>query len=166
MQFDGFHIAQVNIGLGLGVPTDPVMAGFVEQIDYMNSVAERSAGFVWRLKTEEGDATSIQLFGDERIIVNMSVWTSIEALYRYAFESDHRGPLRDRKKWFAKMDRPQSTLWWIPAGSIPDVSEVRTRLDLLRDEGPSVDAFTFRTLFDPWGRALDRPSAIERGCGV
>lgn len=159
------HIAQANIARGRAPLTDPLMRGFVDQLDYINSVADRSPGFVWRYQTEAGDATATRVFDDPLIIFNMSVWESIEALHHYAFRSDHVGPMKNRRSWFTKMDRPHSALWWTPVGDFPTVAEAERRLDLLLAGGPTPAAFTFARLFDPDGRPLREPSA-DRGCGV
>ena len=163
---EGYHIAQANIALGRALLTDPMMQGFVDQLDYINSVADRSIGFVWRLKTEDGDATSIRVFDDDLIIVNMSTWRSIEDLHAYVFRSDHLGPLKDRRAWFTKMGRPHSVLWWVPVGVDPTVAEAERRLTLLHEDGPSASAFTFAELFDPAGRPMVRGPRLDRECGV
>lgn len=161
-----YHLAQGNSARALAPMDDPIMAGFVEQLDYINSVADRAPGFVWRLQSETGDATSIRVFDDPLIIVNMSVWESVEHLYDYAFRSDHLKPLQNRRSWFGKLDRPHSVLWWIPAGTIPDVKEVCYRLDLLRDLGPTPAAFTFAAMFDADGNRLHRSAERGQECGV
>ena len=160
------HIAQANIALGRAPMTDPLMRGFVKQLEYINSAADRSAGFVWRFQTEHGDATATRVFDDPLIIFNMSVWESIEDLYEYVFRSDHLGPLNDRRTWFTKIDRPHSALWWVPMGEHPTVAEAERRLNSLRAHGPSPVAFTFAKLFDPEGRPLARGSRLDRECGV
>ncbi len=146
-----FYVAQANVALGRAPLTDPLMKGFVEQLEYINSVADRSPGFIWRLQTEDGDATAIHVFNNPLIIFNMSVWASIENLYDYVYRSDHLGPLKARREWFGKLDRPHSVLWWIPASSLPDVAEGERRLNLLRDNGPGPEGFTFTQLFDQRG---------------
>ena len=137
MTYEGFHLAQANIARGRAPLSEPVMKGFVEQLDYMNSVADRSPGFVWRLQTPEGDATAVRVLDDPLIIFNMSVWESVDALYSYAFESDHRGPVRDRLQWFTRMDRAHSVLWWVEVGHRPTIEEGVERLRLLDRAGPS-----------------------------
>jgi hypothetical protein len=159
-----YHIAQVNIARALAPLTDPLMKGFVDQLDYINSVADRSPGFVWRLKADDGNATSIRAFDDPLMIVNMSVWRSVEALFGYVFRSDHLKPMRERRNWFSKLDRPHSALWWIRAGHRPDVEEACYRLDLLRERGPTPAAFTFAALFDQEGRPVKRVAEMDRGC--
>ena len=151
-----FHLAQANIARGRAALTDPVMKGFVDQLGYINVVADQAPGFVWRLQTEEGDSTAIRVFDDPLIIFNMSVWESVDALYAYAFESDHRGPVRDRHSWFTRMSRPHSVLWWVAKGTLPTVEEAEVRLRLLEDRGPTAEAFTFAQLFDPAGNRVDR----------
>ena len=160
------HLAQGNIARALAPLDDPLMEGFVAQLGYINSVADRSPGFVWRLQSEAGDATSVRVFDDPLIIVNMSVWVSVDHLYDYAFRSEHLKPLQNRRSWFSKLDRPHSVLWWIPAGKVPDVTELCYRLDLLRDLGATPAAFTFGTLFDPHGNALKRAPDRGHECGV
>ena len=141
------HLAQVNIAT-LRYPLDtPELAGFVAQLEPINALADGSPGFVWRLQTEDGDATAIRPFGDERIMVNLSVWSSLEALRGFVYASRHLGVMRHRREWFLKMADPILALWWVPAGTIPTVAQAGHRLDLLARRGPTADAFTFRAPF-------------------
>ncbi len=144
-----FHIAQVNIARMLGPIDSAVMADFVAQLDRINAVAERSPGFVWRLKTEDGDATAIRPYDDDMIIVNMSVWESPAALHDYVYRSSHVEVMRRRREWFSRLSDAFMALWWVPAGHLPTVAEAVSRLDRLRAEGPSPHAFTFRQQFPP-----------------
>ena len=161
-----FHLAQANVARGKAPLSDPEMSGFVDQLDYINSVADRAPGFVWRLQTDDGDSTAIRVFDDPLVIFNMSVWESVEALYDYAFRSDHLGPVKDRRSWFVPMARPHSVLWWIRAGTHPTVPEAERRLNLLQEHGPHREAFTFATLFDPSGQPVTRGANMDRECGV
>jgi hypothetical protein len=126
---------------------DPVMAGFVAQREAVNAAADSAAGFVWRLQTEEGDATAIRVFEDPRILVKMSVWESVESLRQYVYRSLHAEPFRDRAAWFQKYEDPQLVLWWIPSGKTPTVEEAAIKLELLGERGPTQKAFTFKSLF-------------------
>ena len=130
---------------------DPLMEGFRSQLDRVNAVADQSPGFVWRLQTAEGDATSLRPFEDDRILVNMSVWESKDALHRYVYEGPHLGLLRGRRDWFLPFDGPMLALWWIPAGHIPTVEEAKAKLEELGRNGPTAASFTFRNLFDAPG---------------
>jgi hypothetical protein len=141
------HLAQVNIAT-LRFPLDgPELAGFVVGLEPINALADAQPGFVWRLQTEDGDATSIRPFDDERIMVNLSVWASLEALRAFVYASRHLDVMRRRREWFHRMADPYLALWWLPAGTIPTVAEARRRLDLLARLGPGPDAFTFREPF-------------------
>jgi hypothetical protein len=148
------QLAQVNVARMVAPLTDPVMAGFVEQLDYINSVADRSRGFVWRLQAEDGSATSFRAFEDPLLLVNLSVWESVESLHEYTYRSDHLGPLRDRRKWFKPLEGPHLALWWVPAGHRPDVREARERLDRLSRAGPGRSAFTFKKPYAADGHPL------------
>jgi len=142
-----YHLAQINIARMLAPIDDPLMAEFVAQLAPVNALADQSPGFVWRLQSESGDATSIKVYDDDLIIVNLTVWESPEALREFVYKSDHSGALRDRKRWFQKFDGPYYALWWIPAGQLPSIEESRQRLEHLRQHGDSAYAFSFKHLF-------------------
>lgn len=142
-----FHLAQVNIARAKGPMDSPVMKGFVDQLDRINALAESSPGFVWRLQTEEGDATALNVFDDERIIINMSVWESFQALKDYVYAGGHLKVLKDKKNWFEKMPGPILALWWIPAGSTPTVDDGKRALQALEANGPTAEAFSFAKPF-------------------
>lgn len=144
-----YHLAQINISRMLGAIDSPVMADFVADLERINTLGENSPGFVWRLKTDSGDATSIRAFDDEFIIVNMSVWTDVEALFQYAYYSDHADVYRRRAEWFEKMTTPAMVMWWIPAGHIPTVDEAKAKLEYLAAHGPTALAFSFKKRFTP-----------------
>jgi Domain of unknown function (DUF3291) len=142
-----FHLAQVNIAR-MRAPLDhPLMEGFRSQLERINAIAEESPGFVWRLQTADGDATALRPFEDERILVNMSVWESLETLRRYVYEGPHLGLLRARREWFLPYEGPMLALWWVPVGHVPTVDEAKAKLSELGERGPSPSAFTFRSLF-------------------
>jgi len=143
------HLAQVNIAVPLEPIESPLLADFMAALDPINAIADRSPGFVWRLQTEEGNATSLRAYDDDRIMVNMSVWESIEALRAFVYSTDHVGVMRRRRGWFERMGEAFLALWWVPVGHIPTVKEAEERLDHLRDRGPPPHAFTFRQHFEP-----------------
>jgi hypothetical protein len=143
----GYHLAQINIARMLAPIDDPIMAEFVAQLAPVNALADNAPGFVWRLQTENGDATSLKVYDDDMIIVNLTVWESAETLREFVYKNAHYGVLRDRKRWFEKFDGPYYALWWIPAGQVPGVEEGRARLDYLRQHGDSAYAFSFKHMF-------------------
>ena len=142
------YLAQINIAEAQDDMDSETMQGFVNRLDEINSLADTSPGFVWRLKTEEGDATSIQAFDDPALIVNMSVWQDIETLKTFVYKSVHVDLIRDRDAWFNKILNVHQCLWWIPAGHIPSLAEGKEKLALLQTNGPGRDAFTFSKPFD------------------
>ena len=144
-----FHIAEVNIARMKGRLEDPVMAGFVARLDEINALADRSPGFVWRLQTPEGNATYLRPFDDELLIINLSVWETIETLKAYVYRSPHQELLRGRDEWFERFQGVQLAMWWVPAGHRPGVDEAKKRLAHLEAHGPSQMAFTFRSIFPP-----------------
>jgi hypothetical protein len=143
----GHHLAQLNIARMLAPLDSEQMAGFVQALDPLNALADGAPGFVWRLQTEDGDATAIRPYDDDMMIVNLTVWESIEALADFAYRSDHREVMVQRRKWFERMAEAFMVLWWVPAGHRPPVAEAKERLELLRREGPTPAAFTFRKPF-------------------
>ena len=142
-----YHLAQVNIARLIAPIDDPKIAEFVAQLEPINALADAAPGFVWRLKSESGDATDIAYNDDPFIIVNMSVWESVQALRDFAYRSDHVRVFRDRAKWFEKMDKPNYCLWWVPAGHIPTVAEGRERLEHYQRHGSTPYAFWFSQQF-------------------
>ena len=125
------------------------MAGFVARLEPLNELADASAGFVWRYQTDAGDATEVRVFGDQRILFNMSVWESIEALEAYVYRSSHVEAVQKRAEWFERPTQPPLVMWWIEAGHIPSVEEARGRFDILWRDGPSAAAFSFKQRFPP-----------------
>jgi hypothetical protein len=144
MPTDAWELAQVNIGLPRAPLESAQLADFVTALDPINAIADSSPGFVWRLQTDDGDATAVRGFGDERLIINMSVWASLEALGDFVFRSAHVEMMRRRREWFEPMAETYTALWWVPAGHRPSVAEAEERLDMLRRHGPGPGAFTFR----------------------
>jgi hypothetical protein len=159
-----FHIAQLTSGRARGAIDGPVMAEFMALLDPVNAVADASPGFVWRLQTEEGNATALRPYEDDRMIVNMSVWESIDDLAAFVYRSGHVDVMRRRREWFEPM-KPYMVLWWIAAGELPTVDEAKERLEHLRLHGPTPYAFTFKARFpSPDAEAEDVVVDDELGC--
>lgn len=142
-----YHLAQVNIGRIRAQLDDPVMNGFVQRLDEINALAEASPGFVWRLQTDEGNATYFRPYEDERVLLNMSVWESVESLRQYVFHSAHRELLRQRQDWFERFQGAYAALWWVSAGHIPGIDEAKRRIAHLDAHGPTEFSFTFQSVF-------------------
>jgi hypothetical protein len=143
------ELAQLNIGVIRGPIDSPVMAQFVANLDRINALAERAPGFVWRLQTEAGNATAIRPFPDENVAINLSVWRDVESLNAFVYRSAHVEIMRRRKEWFERMSEAFLVLWWVREGHRPSVQEAIARLETLRAQGPTPEAFTFRQPFAP-----------------
>jgi len=150
----GWHLAQVNIARALAPLDDPLLADFMAKLDEVNQFAVASPGFVWRLQDDSGNATDFAAFDDPRIIINLSVWSSVEALFDFAYRTAHAPVMARRREWFARLDRPHLALWWIPAGTLPTIPAAVARLDHLWRRGPTPHAFTFKQRFAPGEPAL------------
>ena len=143
-----FHLAQYNVALARTELDDPVMEGFVEQLEAVNALGEQSEGFVWRFETEDGDATAIRPYGDPLALINMTVWESIETFQAFVYRGLHGEVFRQRSDWFRRSEQPTLVLWWVPAGEVPTVEEGMRRLEMLRQRGASEEAFTLQERFE------------------
>lgn len=139
-----WQLAQSNIARMRYDLDDPRMNDFVSRLDELNRLADTSCGFVWRYESPDNDVTEIEVFGNQRILFNLSVWESVEELQSYVYRSDHVQAVRRRADWFETTDRSPLVLWWIRAGHRPTVHEAKARFESLWAHGPTADAFTFR----------------------
>ena len=144
-----YHLAQINIGRILGPMDSPIMAEFAANLEPINTLAENSEGFVWRLKDDSNNATDMKYFEDDAMIVNMSVWKSIEALSHYVYKTAHAEIFKKRNQWFEKMREMHMVLWYIPATHTPTVAEAMERLEYRRKNGDTPYAFTFKKKYTP-----------------
>src|SRR5215831_10536203 len=131
------HLAQLNIGRLRHEVGDPRMAEFVDNLAFVNGLAERSPGFVWRYQDDSGSAIETRPFaGDSRMAINLSVWDSAEALERFVWQTVHKRFYGRRHEWFERMDERYFVMWWVPAGHRPTVQEAIERLRHLQQHGP------------------------------
>lgn len=141
-----YELAQLNIAAMKEPLESPLLADFVANLDRINALAEASSGYVWRLQTSEGDATALRPLGDD-VLVNMSVWKDVQSLRNFVYRSAHTEVMRRRKEWFQSMGQAFMVLWWVPHDHRPSVSEAISKLELLRKNGPSEEAFSFRNAY-------------------
>lgn len=140
------QLAQLNVAKMKYAFDDPKMQDFIDRLEDINALADHAPGFVWRLQTDEGDATAIDYFGVDTL-VNMSIWEDMASLHSYVYRSAHNEVMAQRKLWFDRLEAAYSVLWWVPAGHVPTIEEAAERLDLLRQQGPGARAFTFKQSF-------------------
>ncbi|MGY3793592.1 DUF3291 domain-containing protein [uncultured Aquimarina sp.] len=143
------QLAQVNIAEMLAPINDPIMADFVNNLDRINELAEKSDGFVWRLKGDEGNATAITVFDNLFLIINMSVWESMQDLFNFTYQSAHVEILKRKKEWFHKMPRMHMAFWYVEDGHEPSPAEAKERLYYLQEHGETPYAFSFKSKFTP-----------------
>lgn len=148
-----YNLAQLNIAKMKYPLESPEMVDFVDNLDRINALADGSPGFVWRLQTEEGDATAVDFMGPG-MLVNMSVWEDVESLHNYVYRTAHAVIMSRRKEWFERITESYTVLWWIPQGTMPTPQEAQRKLAQLRESGPTPGAFTFKRTFPP-------PDALE-----
>jgi hypothetical protein len=160
-----FHLAEFNVAKAVAPIDSPALADFVAQIAEVNAAAEAAPGFVWRLKSD-ADVVYPASLTDASLLVNMSVWESVEALQRYTYSGRHLEVFRDRSKWFASQQAPGLVAWWIPAGHIPDLEEAQARLEHLRRHGPTEAAFSLKNPFPPPEISIHDSSADRDGQSV
>lgn len=164
MRSVSWHLAQANVAILRAPIGSDLLADFVAALEPINALADASPGFLWRLQTEDGYSTAIRVFDDERIIINMSVWESLEQLAHFVYDTAHLEVMRGRRRWFERMAESHMVLWWVPAGSRPTAEAARDRLTELRENGQSDRAFTFKTPFAAPG-SIERSVIDERwGC--
>lgn len=158
----GHELAQMNIA-HLRAPLDsPQLADFVAALDRINALADAAPGFVWRLE-DDLDAPTSSPLGDD-YVVNLSVWRDAASLRAFVYRSDHAAVMRRRREWFEKTD-VYLVLWWVPRGHRPTTEEGVARLELLRSNGPTPDAFTFEKPFPApdCGSPLALDTPLEAG---
>ena len=144
---NNYHLAQVNIAKMLAPIDSSVMADFVNNLDRINGIAEKSPGFVWRLTGDENNATALRVFEDDFLIINMSVWESKEALFNFTYASQHAGILKRKNEWFHKLTDMHMCFWYVEVGHEPSPEEAKLRLQYLNDHGETPYAFSFKGKF-------------------
>ena len=140
------HLAELNIGKFKYPTSDPRMAEFMDNLDRVNALAERSPGFVWRLKGDNNNATEFRI-GDDNA-VNLSVWETPEALEHYVFKTVHVQFYKKRAAWFDLMEKPHMVFWWVEEGHHPDLQEAMERLEHYERNGATDHAFGWAEVID------------------
>ncbi|MEU8201268.1 DUF3291 domain-containing protein [Streptosporangium sp. NPDC049046] len=154
------HLAQMNVA-HMRAPKDSLeLASFMAGLEPLNRLAEADPGFVWRLKGGDGPEDTVEHMYGDHLLINYSVWRSRDALWEYVYRSDHLAFLQRRREWFLRIAQPYSVMWWIPEGYEPTLPEGMERLERLRAEGPTPEAFTFKDFYDS-SEAAWRPAAAE-----
>ena len=141
-----FHLAQVNIAKRLAPMDDPIMQDFINNVDRMNAIADSYEGFVWRLQDEDKDLGA-EIFQDNSLVINMSVWKNLESLFNYTYNSGHIEVFKRKKEWFSKMKMAHMAFWYLPEGYEPTFQDAKDRLDYFNTHGDTPYAFSFKSKF-------------------
>ncbi|MCB4797361.1 DUF3291 domain-containing protein [Neotamlana laminarinivorans] len=141
-----YNLAQVNIAKCLAPLNDPIMQGFVNNVQKMNAIADQSEGFIWRLQDEDKSEVA-QIFKDPTLIVNISVWKNIDSLFNYTYKTEHANIFKHKNKWFSKIKSNHMAFWYIPENKIPTLQEAKHKLDYLNKNNSTPYAFTFKDKF-------------------
>jgi hypothetical protein len=136
------HLAELNIGRALYSLEDPRMAGFMNALEAINALAERTPGFVWRMKDDSGaGATDIKFTDNPLDIANLTVWESVEALEHFVWNTAHKKIYNGKHAWFEKPTQATFVMWPIEIGHIPTLAEALERLEHLRTHGSTDHAY-------------------------
>ena len=149
------HLAQLNVGRFRHPTDDPRMAEFMDNLDRVNALAERSPGFIWRLMGDNNNATGFRIADD--MAVNLSVWETARDLENYVFRTVHAQFYRKRAQWFELMDRPHMVFWWVEDGHRPSLDEAHGCLKHYEENGPSDFAFG-------WAEVIDAERLRQQRC--
>lgn len=141
-----FHLAEVNIAKRLAPMDDPIMQDFVNNVDRMNAIADASEGFIWRLLDEDKDLGA-EVFQDDELLINMSVWKDLKSLFDYTYNSNHIEVFKRKKEWFIKIEMTHMAFWYVPKGYEPSFQDAKNRLDYLNKYGDTPYAFSFKSKF-------------------
>ena len=160
VQPEGHHLAELNIATARGDMDAPIMQEFVNALDQVNAIADRSPGFVWRQQDESGNATGITYTKDPRAITNLSVWETAKDFEHYVWNTVHRRFMQKGDDWFLPRTDRYFVMWWVPIGHEPTLEEALGRLAMINADGPSHDAFDWSSL--PGQRLWQTPDAPPR----
>ncbi len=142
MQASNYHLVHANIATMRAPLDDPIMAGFVAWTDEIDSLAQKSPGFIAQPSLpDEGTVFK------EQTLVNVSIWDSIESLMKFTYHGEHASALKRRREWFERRAGPNYVLYRIPAGKLQTEVEIKQRLAYLELHGPTPFAFTFKQHF-------------------
>jgi hypothetical protein len=152
-----WRLAQLNIARMKFAADAPEMADFNAALDPVNAAADGSRGFIWRLESDDAGASGDWVFNDPAWLVNLTLWSDLDSLLTFVRSEGHLAIMKRRKEWFEPVEEETMVLWWIPAGTLPSVSEAQRRLETIRAVGPSSRAFSFKDPFPP-------PERFGPGC--
>lgn len=141
----GMHLAEVNLGVLKHDWDDPRVKGFVDGLDLVNGVAQRSPGFIWMMPPDQMEAAQNDPDGrmeaHPRLASTLSVWADVASLEHFVWNTVHKRFYDRRAEWYDVVESLRFAMWWVPAGHIPDMAEAMARFHHLAQHGDSDYAF-------------------------
>lgn len=138
------HLAQLNIGRLVAPTDDPRVADFMANLDRVNAIGKRAPGFVWMMEGsgEPGlGNTQTCIDGDPQFVSNLTVWTDVQSLEAFVWNTVHRQFYARRAEWFTVLGAQHFVMWWVAPGDRPTLDEGLARLAHLKAHGNSDHAF-------------------------
>lgn len=155
-----FHLAELNVGRLLAPTDDPRVAEFMAALDKVNGLGKRMPGFVWMMEGSGAPGTGnteAKIGGDPQFVSNLTVWTDVQSLEHFVWNTVHRAFYERRAEWFEVLGRMHFVMWWVPAGHKPTLDEALERLAHLQANGDSDHAFG-------WSYLKEAQAWKTRGC--
>jgi len=138
-----YHLVHANVAHARAPLDSPVMAGFVAQVEEINALARRAAGFVAQPAVPDEGAVFAAPF-----LLNVSLWESVAHLDAFTHQGRHARALEQRAEWFEQAGAgPKYVLYWIRKGHCVTERQVKGRLEYLGGHGATPYAFTFERPF-------------------
>ena len=134
-------IAQMNWGKLRFSLEDIRMSEFANALSKVYSLAESHPGFIWRIPDNHSELQLADLGFDKLLSATISVWTDINSLKDYTYNSMHGSYLKRSSEWFQAIDGPQLVIWDVKNNNQPTFRESFERLDYLKNNGTSSFAY-------------------------
>ena len=160
---------QTLIHLNVVRPVGPYSADhpnavyFFSQLPKVFAVARADAGLLWHnhgARTPDGrylGMDDILAHRSERTqdnfhILTMAGWRDVQAMHRFAYrDALHRAGMNTLRDWVDRSEGATMVLWWATKGTRVTLTDGWDRLQRLRTDGPTQDAFSLQHRFDPPG---------------
>ena len=158
-----YHLVEFNVGTLQYDWEDPRVADFLNGLDLVNGIAQRSPGFVWMMDGEamevaQGDPEG-PLGGNPRTASTLSVWEDVASLEHFVWNTVHKQFYDRKEEWYGAVDTLRLVMWWVPAGHRPTIDEAMARFRHLEQHGETEHAFG-------WSHLKDAHLWKHKNCGA
>lgn len=167
---DNYYLAHLNAVKPTGPlsPDDPDVLFFFSQLMKIVQLAQTSPGLRWHdhaARLPDGNYLKPQEFmslrtGDSKDnphVITMAGWESVEALHGFTYRlPDHVEGMKKLRSWVNRAEGATMVMWWQPRGGKVSMETGWAKLEQLRSEGPSPEAFNLQTRFERPGVPVSR----------